>query len=1528
MRTETLQGFQLSPQQKHLWLLQQNNQVYLSQAVILIEGKVDLKVLQEAVDKIIELQEILRTNFYRRSGIAIPFQVINETSKPLWKNIDLSHLKKQEIESKLIELLQLEKTATFNLECDSLVRLLLIKLSEESCYLNVTLPSLCADSWTINNLVREISQNYSFCLQGKDFFEEPLQYIQFSEWQNELLAEDAEAGLSYWQQQQFKNAKNISLLGEIDLNQYPKIDTISLKIDSKLLNQINLTITQFNTNLFTWLSACWYILIWKLTNQSEITIANLFTGRKYQELENTFGLLAQFLPVTSAIARQFTFSEILSTLENNLYQAEQYQEYYLAENNQQVESNFSVGFEFETLPNSYHADDVSFSLYKKNTQLENFKLKLTCWQNQNDLITEFHYDTNKFDSETITRLARQYHTLIESIITNPAATVEEFTILDRGQLEQLLIQFNNNQTNYPQDRCIHQLFETQVTKTPNNIALIWEGKQLTYTELNQKAEQLANYLKQQGVKPDTLVGLYLERSHLAIIGLLGILKAGAAYLPLDSALPTEGLTFRLQDAGVSILLTQRSLLAKISSNTKHIICLDTDWETIAQAKPDNLPTTVKLDNLVYAIYTSGSTGTPKAVAIQHRQLVNYFYSIVERLNLSENATFATVSSFAADLGNTMLFPALCTGGCLHIISQETASDPQALTNYCQKHPIDYLKIVPSHLSALLTSSEVGFLPRKQLILGGEASNWELIAKIQHYQTNCQIFNHYGPTETTIGVLTYQIHEVDGERWKPASDGAYKLWNQVPESAPPQDARERPPKKRQGEEENIFASNQKISPYRYSSSISKTVPIGKPLPNTQVYVLDKKLQPVPIGVPGELYIGGAQVSQGYFNRPELTKEKFIPNPFTVTSHQLSVISISSSAPLRPCILTPILYKTGDKVRYLPDGNLEFLGRIDRQVKIRGFRIELEEIESKLRQHPDIQSVVVTATENSLNHQRLIAYVITNPEFRLRHQNQATAIASELRSFCIDHFPEYMIPSAFVVLKALPLTANGKIDYQALPTPEQNRPELKQVYLAPRSLLEKQLAEIWQEVLGLEKIGIHDDFFELGGHSLLITQLLAKVRNAFNVDLPLKDLFNAPTIADLAERLRDTEKGKHGDTETGIDLNSEVILDADIVPGSRGEWPFDPTKNDTFLLTGATGFLGAFLLNELLQQTSADIYCLIRAENINLAQERIENKLKSYLLWDDSFSQRIIPVVGDLSQPLLGLSNDYFAKLASLVDVIYHNGAWVNFTYPYSQLKAANVLGTQEVLRLAVQNKLKPVHFISTIGVVSAADRQLPIIQEDTPIDRSEQIDSGYTQSKWVAEKLVTIARDRGIPISIYRPGRISGHSQTGVCSPDDHTFRMIRGCIQLGSVFQDDSMVNLTPVDYAVSAIAHLSSQPESLGKTFHLFNPQPTPWQEVVNSVISLGYPLQQLDYQQWRKQLLTAVERHSDHPLSPLISTFTQNETTNPEESINQKLDAHNTNSGLTGTSIICPPCDRNLINTYLSYLVNQGLLSESISN
>jgi thioester reductase-like protein len=780
----------------------------------------------------------------------------------------------------------------------------------------------------------------------------------------------------------------------------------------------------------------------------------------------------------------------------------------------------------------------------------------------------------------------------------------------------------------------------------------------------------------------------------------------------------------------------------------------------------------------------------------------------------------------------------------------------ALANYFNHHPIDCLKIVPSHLAALLASSPTEFiLPQTHLILGGEAATWDLIKTIHQQVPKCQIFNHYGPTETTVGVLTYSIKKL--------------------------------------------------------ASFSKTVPLGLPLPNTQIYVLDEQLQPVPINLPGELYIGGAGLTRGYLNRPEEQTERFINNPF---------------------IPGTMLYKTGDLACYLPDGNLEFLGRTDNQVKIRGFRIEMGEIEALLNQHPGVWQSAVSAWENEPGNKRLVAYVVPNNKLALN--------SNELRIFLKEKLPEYMLPSAFTILKSLPLTPNGKVDRQSLPAPDQSRPELEAVYVAARTPIEEKLTEIWRKVLDIEQVGIHDNFFELGGHSLLITQLLALVRSAFEVDLPLRNLFEMPTVAGLAETIETTLGTKISSVKTGVetfDLNAEAVLDPEIHP--KAATCNFPILEKAIFLTGATGFLGAFLLDELLQKTAADIYCLVRSPNIELGKKKLQNSLEAYLLWQESFTARIIPVLGDLSMPLLGLSEKEFGLLASKIDTIYHNGALVNFTYPYAALKAANVLGTQEVLRLASQIKLKPVHFISTIGVVgstngviASVDRsEVKIIKEQDSLPRADEHSSGYTQSKWVAEQLITIARERGFPITIYRPGRISGDSKTGVCNPDDHTFRTIRGCIQLKSVPDRNSIVNLIPVDYTSQAIVHLSRQKESLGKVFHLVNPHPAHWSEIITWIHSFGYPLEPIPYDMWRAKLLDATGRSQENALAPLVPIFTQqasssvNQTESPKPISNlaaQRFDCQNVLTGLAGTSIACPPVDKQLFSTYFSYLIRSGFL------
>jgi len=1441
---QTINGFRLSPQQKYLWLLQQDSPAYRLQSAILIEGSLQTDRLKKALEKVSDRHEIIRTSFQGKAGLKIPIQVISEPSSVSWKWVNWSEVNPQEQEAKLEEIFQQEKSALFNFERNPAWRLSLITLSSERHILLVSLPALCADSRTLKNLVQEISQCYAACLHGKEITDEVVQYIQFSEWQNELLEdEEAAEGQEYWTGHNYSALASLRLPFENRLINAPAQFTpqaFEVKLELALLVQVEDLASQYNTSLSTFLLACWKILLWRLIGQSEITVGVAFDGRKYEELEPGLGLFAKFLPLCTQLTENFSFAETLQQIQQEEREAYKYQEYFSHEYLGNS-SGFPFGFEFEEQLEKHSASGVFFSIYKQYACCDRFKVKLSCHRQNDSLAAEFHYDPIFLADNSIRCLAEQFYALVQSVASNPQTAIGKLEMLSDRARNQLLVEFNSTKADYQLDKCVHQLFEEQAERSPNRIAAVCENQQITYSELNARANKIAHYLQQLGVKPEVIVGLCVDRSLEAIAGILGILKAGGAYLPLDPAMPKERLALMLQNAQTPVLLTQQHLIKNLPETKAYIVCLDKDI-------PSFSPTTfvsASGENLAYIIYTSGSTGTPKGVAIEHRQLLNYLHGIQEKLNLPSGANYATVSTFAADLGNTVIFPALCSGGCLHIISQERATDSQAIAAYFQQHSIDCLKIVPSHLKALLSADNASqILPKKRLILGGEPLMWNLIETIQKYNPDCSIFNHYGPTETTVGVLTYQV-KMQGDR------------------------------------------------------ISQTVPLGRPLPNTQIYLLDSHLQPVPVGVAGELYIAGAGLARGYLNQPELTAEKFICK------------SLTQEPETR-------LYKTGDLARYLPDGNIEFIGRVDHQVKLRGFRIELGEIEAGLSHHPSVREAAVLLQENEPGNQRLVAYIVSHSKLSV----QDSQLIESLRSFLKEKLPEYMIPSAFVVLKALPLTPNGKIDRQALPAPS-IAANFTDTFVGPRTSGEEIIAGIWSQLLNLKKVGIHDNFFDLGGHSLLITQLLAKVREIFQVELPLRVLFEAPTVAGLAEKIEMQQGGNTaGDRPSNFDINAEAILDPAIRPETAiFELTAEPTR---ILLTGATGFLGAFLLRELLLQTQAEIYCLVRSDDAESAKKRIQSSLEYYSIWDEHLSYRIIPIAGDLAQPLLGLSEEQFREMASQIDVIYHNGAFVKFTYPYSVLKLSNVLGTQEILRLASQTKLKPVHFVSTISVFSSAGESgVKAVGEQDELTPGELLKGAYPQSKWVAEKLIEIGRERKIPISIYRPGRISGHSQTGACNSSDSLYRLLAGCVQLGCVPDGDKLMNVAPVDYVSRAIVHLSRQKESIGKNFHLVNPHSFYLSELVAWIRSIGYPIERVSYETWQAEIVNRAGNSPDHALYPLVGLFSEkvSEAEMPQSGT-LHFDCQNTLDGLATTDITCPQADANLWSTYFSYLADSGLI------
>jgi amino acid adenylation domain-containing protein len=1025
IQTEKIQGFRLSPQQKRSWLLQGGleNSPYQVKGHVIIEGVLDREKIKKSWYEVAKRHEILRTSFSCLDEMTLPLQVIDDHFEYIWQDLDLSHQKIEQQNNYIDNFFQSSKHK-FSLS--------LVKIAEQKNILLIAFSTLYGDASSFKKIIREISCYYhNFDLELDD---EPIQYADFSEWQNELLeGEETKIGRDYWQKHNDDSLLKLKLPLEKIVKQDDHFEpqVINLSVESDHFNKIINLITREETSTASFLFTCWQILIYRLTSQRDLVIGMSSDLEKYEELVSAIGLISKYIPIKNSLKDKITARELNQKNFKLQQEIEQWEEYFYWDDSSVF---FPVVFEYNQDYSIKNTDHLSFSIDSLYSCIDQFKIKLTCQEKDNTLNLKFYYDANLFDRNDIQRLAEQFHTLANSIINCPDGRISNLEILSESEKQQIFLDFNQTKADFPSLQTIQQRFEQQVEKTPQAIALIDEQQQLTYQQLNQRANQLAHYLRKQAIVTEDLVAIYLEPSLESIVSLLGILKAGSAYVPLDPNLPSERLGWMLDDTKTKVILTQQQLVSNLPESTAKIICLDSQGKIIQQESEINLDPIAGAENLAYVIYTSGSTGKPKGVAIEHRQIINYLHSITKKLNFYSPASFAMVSTLAADLGNTMLFPALCTGGCLHLISYQCATDGEALGKYFQLHQIDYLKITPSHLTALLASFQPEFvLPRRALILGGEALNWSLIAKIRSFNADCSIFNHYGPTETTVGVLTYEIKE-------PSRD-----------------------------------------------PIAQTIPLGYPLANTQVCILDKYLQPVPIGVAGELYVGGMQLSRGYLNRPELTHQKFVANQ----------LQIEGSREDR-------YYKTGDQARYLPNGAIEFLGRIDRQVKIRGFRLELEEIEAALEQYSAIQQAVVIFQADN---QRLIGYITA--ETNISPPNSA-----EIRDYLTTKLPEYAIPNTFICLKQFALNTNGKVDLNRLPTPETISSELSTTFVAPQTATEKAIADIWLEILRIERVGIHDDFFELGGHSLLATQVVSRIRRALQTELSLRQFFDAPTVADLS------------------------------------------------------------------------------------------------------------------------------------------------------------------------------------------------------------------------------------------------------------------------------------------------------------------------------------------------------------------------------------------------------------------------------
>jgi amino acid adenylation domain-containing protein len=1054
----------LSFAQQRLWFVHQispDSTAYNMLEALRLDGSPNIVALEQSLSELIRRHEVLRTTFPTVEGK--PIQLIAPDTALSLPIHDLQGLSASEQTEQIRQIAKSVASKPFDLAVGPLVQFTLLQLNSEEYILLLKMHHIIYDGWSLSIFFGELSQLYAAFTQGlpSPLAELPIQYADFAVWQRQwLTGEVLDRQLNYWQKQLAGAPPVLQLASD---RPRPPVQTFEggvecFQLDRDLTQRLKQLSQQSETTLFMTLLAAFLVLLSRYSGQSDIVVGSPIANRNTKSVEQLMGFFANTLALRGDISGNPSFADFLAQVRQTTLSAYSHQDlpFEMLVEKLQPDRDLSrnplvqVMFSLQNAPQGT-ANLPGLTIQNVPLPLDvkvRFDLEVNYWENPGGLEGVWCYNTDLFDATTIARLAQHFQTLLKAIVANPKARISELSLLNSAERHQLLVEWNDTQTNYPQDKCIHQLFEEQVEKTPNAVAVVDENQQLTYGELNAKANQLADYLQSLGVSADVLVGICVERSVEMIVGLLGILKAGGAYVPLDPEYPQERLRFMLEDAQVSVLLTQQRLLNKLPEHQAQLVCLDTDAQLIEKFSQDNALAQLTVDiasggatpialvqasNLAYLIYTSGSTGQPKGVEIFHRG-VNRLLFGVNYVHLDANQRFLQIAPISFDASTFEIWGALLHGARC-VLFPGTIPTSKNLTYEIQKHGITILWLTAALFNSIIDDDPQALAGIEQLLIGGEALSVSHVQRASEALPSTQIINGYGPTESTTFTCCYPI------------------------------------------------------PRQINATI-ESIPIGRAIANTQVYILDEYLQPVPVGVPGELHIGGAGLARGYLNRPELTQDKFIPNPFDNSK----------------------LYKTGDLARYLPDGNIEYIGRIDNQVKIRGFRIELGEIEAVLSQHIDVQVSCVVAREDTPGEKRLVAYIVPHPQATCTERSRSTPTTPELRQFLANKLPGYMIPNAFVMLESLPLTQNGKVDRRALKAPDNTNDSDK--FVQPRNQLELQLVQIWSKILKVDKVGVQDNFFDLGGHSLLAPYLMAEIKQQFGKDIPIVNLFQNPTIEQLA------------------------------------------------------------------------------------------------------------------------------------------------------------------------------------------------------------------------------------------------------------------------------------------------------------------------------------------------------------------------------------------------------------------------------
>jgi amino acid adenylation domain-containing protein len=1044
----------LSYAQERLWFLDQLGLVgsaYNMPSAIRLAGALDVAALERSLCEVVRRHEALRTRFEIEDGQGI--QVIDEPGAFQLDRIDLSDLDEGEREAQVSRMAGEEGRGRFDLARGPLFRAKLVRLGPEDHVVLVTMHHIVSDGWSIGVLFGELAALYQAYVQDRPspLPELAIQYADYAIWQRGWLqGATLERQVGYWTDRLHRAPAALDLPTDRARPAAQSFagGTVAFALPRNLSAKLTELGRRESATLYMVLLAAYQLLLKRYSGQDDIVVGSPIAGRSRQELEGLIGLFVNTLAMRTDLSGDSTFRELLRRVKEVALGAYAHQDLpfeKLVEELHPVrdlsrQSVFQVSLALQNTPQeALKLPMLTLRPVAGDHRTSHFDLTLFVQETDAGLRGTAEYATDLFDRETVERLLGHFEVLLEGIVADPERRLSELSLLGEAERHRLLEEWNDTAADYPRDKCLHELFGEQASRAPDAVAVIHEDERLTYAELDHRANRLAHHLRGLGVGPEVVVGLCVERSLEMVVGLLGVLKAGGAYLPLDPDYPAERLAYMVSDARVPVLVTQARLVDQLPRHEARVVRIDADWPEIA-GHPATPPLNTTLpDNLAYVIYTSGSTGKPKGVMSAHRGMVNRISAQADIVPFSEKDICCQKTSIGFVDSIFEILGPLHYGLPLVVLGEVASRDPAALADVVSAKGITRLITVPSLARSLveLPDAKDRLSRLRTWTLSGETLDGDLARCLCGMTPDCALVNLYGSSEVAADATVYRL----------------------------------------------------------GRSGKSVIPIGRALKNLRIYVLDEQYSAVPIGVTGELYIGGAGLARGYFGRADLTADRFVPSPFGDGER---------------------LYRTGDLVRYLADGNLEFLGRIDHQVKIRGYRIELGEIEAALAEHEAIAQAVVVAREDAPGDKRLVAYVIGEAGM----SKEVGALRGHLK----QRLPEYMVPSWFVMLDALPLTPSGKIDRRALPAPE-GRSGIGE-YVAPRTPVEEALAAIWCEALKLDRAGIDDNFFELGGHSLIATRVMARVRDAFEIELPLRALFETPTVRELAQRIDDERRAGNG------------------------------------------------------------------------------------------------------------------------------------------------------------------------------------------------------------------------------------------------------------------------------------------------------------------------------------------------------------------------------------------------------------------